>query len=176
MRASVSPRQSASSLILASISGEGEAPPFPSFALVFVFFEVECAEEEATTESVECVSVQRLFLVVGHAENLHGSWVCEFREHLVHCLEFVLQPAFVSGVFDAHVPPVQAPDPLACRSTRKIVLAVSDRGEPIDRLPGSLTPVLEDIQEILGVTARVLVQPPGVLATPRKIGGPHGQL
>src|SRR3989441_10560197 len=30
-RASVSPRQSLSSLILASISREGESPPFPSF-------------------------------------------------------------------------------------------------------------------------------------------------
>src|SRR6202161_2091870 len=34
-RASVSPRQSPSSLILASISRDGESPPFPSFAPVF---------------------------------------------------------------------------------------------------------------------------------------------
>src|SRR5437588_2309489 len=35
MRASVAPRQSLSSLILASISREGESPAFPSFAPLF---------------------------------------------------------------------------------------------------------------------------------------------
>src|SRR5262249_47983461 len=35
MRASVSPRQSPSSLILASISREGDSPPFSSFAPLF---------------------------------------------------------------------------------------------------------------------------------------------
>src|SRR5712691_2945481 len=39
-RASVSPRQSPSSLILASISREGESPPFPSFEPLFLFFMV----------------------------------------------------------------------------------------------------------------------------------------
>src|SRR3984885_4702580 len=37
-RASVSPRQSFSSLILASISAEGESPPFSSFAPLSLFF------------------------------------------------------------------------------------------------------------------------------------------
>src|SRR4029434_33082 len=37
-RASVSPRQSLSSLILASISREGESPPFSSFEPLFLFF------------------------------------------------------------------------------------------------------------------------------------------
>src|ERR1700733_7730681 len=37
-RASVSPRQSLSSLILASISAEGESPPFSSFAPLSLFF------------------------------------------------------------------------------------------------------------------------------------------
>src|ERR1700730_13936963 len=37
-RASISPRQSPNSLIRPSISREAEAPPFPSFAPVFVFF------------------------------------------------------------------------------------------------------------------------------------------
>src|SRR3954462_7487909 len=40
IRASVSPRQSLSSLILASISAEGESPPFPCFEPLFVFFMV----------------------------------------------------------------------------------------------------------------------------------------
>src|SRR5215207_7075933 len=39
-RASVSPRQSLSSLILASISWEGESPPCPSFEPLFVIFMV----------------------------------------------------------------------------------------------------------------------------------------
>src|ERR1700716_3391654 len=39
-RASVSPRQSLSSLILASISREGESPAFASFEPLFVFFMV----------------------------------------------------------------------------------------------------------------------------------------
>src|SRR6266581_8290779 len=47
-RASVSPRQSPSSLILASISREGESPPFPSFeplffTIVVAFFMVAVA-------------------------------------------------------------------------------------------------------------------------------------
>src|SRR3954468_11963414 len=42
-RASVSPRQSPSSLTLASISSEGESPPFPSFEPLFVFFMVVVA-------------------------------------------------------------------------------------------------------------------------------------
>src|SRR6188474_413263 len=42
-RASISPRQSLRSLILASISREGESPPFASFALLFVFFMVVVA-------------------------------------------------------------------------------------------------------------------------------------
>src|SRR5713226_1614355 len=42
-RASISPRQSPSSLILASISREGESPPFPSFEPLFVFFMVVVA-------------------------------------------------------------------------------------------------------------------------------------
>src|SRR5467141_1133616 len=37
-RASVSPRQSLSSLILASISREGGSPPFPSFETLFAVF------------------------------------------------------------------------------------------------------------------------------------------
>src|SRR6202030_4254620 len=37
-RASVSPRQSLSSLILASISRDGEPPPFPSFEPLLLFF------------------------------------------------------------------------------------------------------------------------------------------
>src|SRR5258705_3266688 len=37
-RASVSPRQSLSSLILPSISREGESPPVPSFEPLFFFF------------------------------------------------------------------------------------------------------------------------------------------
>src|SRR5690348_12800342 len=37
-RASVSPRQSVSSFSLASISREGEAPPFPSVASLVLFF------------------------------------------------------------------------------------------------------------------------------------------
>src|ERR1700683_5391551 len=37
-RASVSPRQSPSSLILPSISREGESPPFASFTPICVFF------------------------------------------------------------------------------------------------------------------------------------------
>src|SRR5664279_1500847 len=37
-RASVSPRQSLSSLILASVSSEGEFPPSPSFEPLFLFF------------------------------------------------------------------------------------------------------------------------------------------
>src|SRR5207248_7975118 len=40
IRASVSPRQSLSSLILASIRREGESPPFPSSTPLFVFFMV----------------------------------------------------------------------------------------------------------------------------------------
>src|SRR5215216_1165790 len=41
IRASVSPRQSLSSLILASISWDGESPPFPSFEpLIFLLFMV----------------------------------------------------------------------------------------------------------------------------------------
>src|SRR5207247_856424 len=40
IRASISPRQSLSSLILASISREGESPPFPSSTPLFVFFMV----------------------------------------------------------------------------------------------------------------------------------------
>src|SRR5215831_5241308 len=36
-RASISPRQSPSSLILASISRDGESPPFPSFEAVLFF-------------------------------------------------------------------------------------------------------------------------------------------
>src|SRR4051794_18848924 len=40
IRASVSPRQSPSSLILASISREGDSPPFPSFELLFLLFMV----------------------------------------------------------------------------------------------------------------------------------------
>src|SRR6266550_4004337 len=39
-RASVSPRQSLSSLILASISREGESPAFASFEPLFIFFSV----------------------------------------------------------------------------------------------------------------------------------------
>src|SRR6266576_1521964 len=39
-RASVSPRQSLSSLILASISREGESPAFASFEPLFIFFMV----------------------------------------------------------------------------------------------------------------------------------------
>src|SRR5262249_36257824 len=39
-RASVSPRQSPSSLILAWISCEGDSPSFPSFAPLFLFFMV----------------------------------------------------------------------------------------------------------------------------------------
>src|SRR5205809_2922500 len=42
-RASVSPRQSPSSLILASISREGESPPCPSFEPLFLFFMVVVA-------------------------------------------------------------------------------------------------------------------------------------
>ena len=42
-RASVSPRQSPSSLILASISREGESSPFASFEPLFVFFMVVVA-------------------------------------------------------------------------------------------------------------------------------------
>src|SRR5207237_5753130 len=42
-RASVSPRQSLSSLILASISREGEFPPFPSFGLLPLCFMVVVA-------------------------------------------------------------------------------------------------------------------------------------
>src|SRR5262249_19250439 len=42
-RASVSPRQSLSSLILASIRREGTSPPFPSFAPLFVVFMVGVA-------------------------------------------------------------------------------------------------------------------------------------
>src|SRR5215831_3631934 len=42
-RASISPRQSLSSLILASISCAGEAPPFPSFAPLFLCFMVVVA-------------------------------------------------------------------------------------------------------------------------------------
>src|ERR671911_423456 len=42
-RASVSPRQSPSSLILASISCEGESPPFASFAPLLLFFMVVVA-------------------------------------------------------------------------------------------------------------------------------------
>src|SRR5471032_3101885 len=42
-RASVSPRQSLSSLILASISSEGESPPFASFEALPVFFMVVAA-------------------------------------------------------------------------------------------------------------------------------------
>src|SRR6266436_6372260 len=38
IRASVSPRQSLGSLILASIRREGEPPAFPSFEPLFVFF------------------------------------------------------------------------------------------------------------------------------------------
>src|SRR5215469_7880155 len=38
MRASVSPRQSFSSLILASISREGDSSPLPSFELLLLFF------------------------------------------------------------------------------------------------------------------------------------------
>src|SRR5437762_4017222 len=37
-RASVSPRQSLSSLVLASINREGESPPFASFEPIFLFF------------------------------------------------------------------------------------------------------------------------------------------
>src|SRR5262247_2177457 len=40
IRASVSPRQSLSSLILASLSREGESPPLPSFAPLLLFFMV----------------------------------------------------------------------------------------------------------------------------------------
>src|ERR1700674_4885351 len=40
IRASVSPRQSLSSLIRASIRREGESPPFPSFELLFFFMVV----------------------------------------------------------------------------------------------------------------------------------------
>src|SRR5262245_36789477 len=43
IRASVSPRQSLSSLILASISREGESPPFPSVAPLVFFFMVVVA-------------------------------------------------------------------------------------------------------------------------------------
>src|SRR5438552_10086853 len=43
IRASVSPRQSLSSLILASISREGEFPPFPSSTPLFVVFMVVVA-------------------------------------------------------------------------------------------------------------------------------------
>src|SRR5207244_7634408 len=43
IRASVSPRQSLSSLILASIRREGESPPLPSFEPLFVFFIVVVA-------------------------------------------------------------------------------------------------------------------------------------
>src|SRR5882724_9256452 len=43
IRASVSPRQSLRSLILASIRREGESPPFPSFEPLFVFFMVVVA-------------------------------------------------------------------------------------------------------------------------------------
>src|SRR5436309_8903876 len=42
-RASVSPRQSPSSLILASISREAESPPLPSFEPLFLFFMVVVA-------------------------------------------------------------------------------------------------------------------------------------
>src|SRR5205807_2193956 len=42
-RASVSPRQSLSALILASISREGESPPFPTFEALFIFFMVVVA-------------------------------------------------------------------------------------------------------------------------------------
>src|SRR6476660_8187531 len=42
-RASVSPRQSLSSLILASINREGESPFFPSFEPLFLFFMVVVA-------------------------------------------------------------------------------------------------------------------------------------
>src|ERR1700730_448536 len=42
-RASVSPRQSLSSLILASISREGEAPAFASFGPLLLFFTVVVA-------------------------------------------------------------------------------------------------------------------------------------
>src|SRR2546427_7064978 len=42
-RASVSPRQSLSSLILASISPEGESPPFPSVEPLFLVFMVVVA-------------------------------------------------------------------------------------------------------------------------------------
>src|SRR5215510_4731561 len=42
-RASVSPRQSLSSLILASISREGDSPPFSSFAPLLLFFMVVVA-------------------------------------------------------------------------------------------------------------------------------------
>src|SRR5947209_9897720 len=48
--ARVSPRQSLSSLILASISREGESPPFPSFEPLFLFFIVVVA----------CLSLGRL--------------------------------------------------------------------------------------------------------------------
>src|SRR5262247_3417846 len=43
IRASVSPRQSLSSLILASINREVESPPFPSCEPVFLFFLVVAA-------------------------------------------------------------------------------------------------------------------------------------
>src|ERR1700728_3851964 len=65
-RASVSPRQSLSSLILASISREGESPPFGSFAPVLLFFMVAVAFFVVASLFRDSRTVRRLAEGVAH--------------------------------------------------------------------------------------------------------------
>src|SRR5207244_4120362 len=73
IRASVSPRQSLSSLILASISWEGESPPFPSSEPLFVFFMV-------VSLSSFRVAQNTVFLSIADRRNMGNQRGHEFRK------------------------------------------------------------------------------------------------
>lgn len=79
------------------------------------FKRAECAEKEAAAETEECIPLHDLRFLIGRTENLHGGWMREFREQLVHHLEFVLQSALLRDLVNLHIANFQTPDPLVRR-------------------------------------------------------------